>query len=148
MTVTSGGPLLTSASTWKPAQFFGREPAVWVGVLESALALSVAFGFFTLTTEHLGLMNAAVSALLALIIMPRTNDAWGSALIQLLKALLALGVAYGLSLTAEQTAAIIATVSVVLSILLRQQVSPVDKHGNLVKAPVLLKKKGGDAFIP
>lgn len=44
----------------------GREPALWMGFVNAALAVAVGFGL-NVTPEQVGLINAAVAALLSLI---------------------------------------------------------------------------------
>lgn len=51
---------------------FGREPALWLGLVNVLLALGVGFGL-NVTPEQVGLINAAVAALLAVITRSQVN---------------------------------------------------------------------------
>lgn len=44
---------------------FGREPALWIGAINAILAVAVGFGV-PLESTNVGLINAAVAALLGL----------------------------------------------------------------------------------
>lgn len=45
---------------------FGREPALWIGLINAILALGVGFGL-NLTPTKVGLINSVVAAILALV---------------------------------------------------------------------------------
>lgn len=45
---------------------FGREPALWLGLVNALLAVGVGFGL-NITPEQVGLINAAVAAVLSVI---------------------------------------------------------------------------------
>lgn len=47
-------------------KLWGREPAVIIGVVQALIALGVAFGL-SITAEQVGMINAAVAAVLAFI---------------------------------------------------------------------------------
>jgi hypothetical protein len=51
---------------------FSREPALWLGAVNALLALSVAFGL-PVTPSQVGLINAAVAAILSLIIRAQVS---------------------------------------------------------------------------
>jgi hypothetical protein len=46
---------------------FGREPALILGAVNALIALAVGFGL-DVTTQQVGLINAAVAAVLALVV--------------------------------------------------------------------------------
>jgi hypothetical protein len=45
---------------------FGREPALWLGLVSAVIALAVGFGL-NVTPEQIGLIMAAVSAIIAFV---------------------------------------------------------------------------------
>jgi hypothetical protein len=107
-----------------PRNICGREPAVIVGFLEAALATLLSFGFVDLTKEQLGAITATVSALLGLYVAAATKDTLLGVFLALGKALLSLGVAFGLSLTSEQTGVLIALGTAMVGLFQRTQTTP------------------------
>lgn len=103
---------------------FGREPAAYVGVIEAALALAIAF-WAPLSHHQVGLIMACVTAAFGLYTAIATRDSLLATAVGLAKALIALGVGFGLSLTDVQTGAIIAFVTIVLGLFNRQVTEPV-----------------------
>ena len=51
---------------------FGREPALVLGAVNAILALAVGFGL-NVTSEQVGLINAAVAAILSVIVRQRVS---------------------------------------------------------------------------
>lgn len=51
---------------------FGREPALVLGAINAILALAVGFGL-NVTSEQVGLINAAVAAILSVIVRQRVS---------------------------------------------------------------------------
>ena len=102
---------------------FGREPALVAGLIESVIALAVAFGLHW-TNAQVGLVNAVVAAALGAYVAWATKDTLASAVLALSKSVLSLLIGFGLDLTPDQTATIIAVVTVGLSMFNRTQNSP------------------------
>lgn len=102
----------------------GREPAAWVGLIEAVLAVLVVFAL-GVTSESAGLILAAISAAAGCYVAWATRDTALGVILALAKALVALGVYYGLTLSAEQTAVILGLVPVVVGFWQRTQTSPV-----------------------
>lgn len=102
---------------------FGREPALVAGLIESVVALAVAFGLHW-TTAQVGLVNAVVAALLGGYVAWATKETLASAVLALSKSVLSLLIGFGLDLTADQTATLLAVVGIVLSVFNRTQNSP------------------------
>ena len=63
-----------------------RAPAAWVGLLEGALALLLAFGIGSLTTERVGLIVAAVAAGFGVLTAYATRDTMLGVIVGLAKA--------------------------------------------------------------
>lgn len=105
-------------------KIFGREPAVFVGVIEAVLVLLLSFGLFDLTQNTIGLIMAVVVSALGLYTAYVTSETLLGAAIGFSKAALALATVYGLSLTVEQTGALIAVITVGFGMFQRTQSSP------------------------
>lgn len=102
---------------------FGREPAAWVGLIESLLTILLAFGL-GVTQETFGPILAVVVAAFGVYTAWVTKDTALGAIVGFTKASLVLCAVYGLTLTDGQTAAIVALVSVLVSFFQRTQTSP------------------------
>lgn len=107
-------------------KILGREPAFFVSVVESALALILTFGLFNLDQETVGVIVAAVAAALGLVTAYATRTTLYSALVGFAKAVLILAVTFGAPLTDNQTAAAMALISLVAGAYLRDRTSPAD----------------------
>lgn len=108
-------------------KIFGREPAVYVGLVEAVLALALSFGLFGLTQEQTGALVACTAALLGLYTAYVTQDTLLGAAVGFVKAALVVGVTFGFALTDEQNGAVIALVAVVIGFWQRTQTSPADE---------------------
>lgn len=107
-------------------KIFGQEPAALTGVVEAILAVLLSFGVFGLDQEHVAVIVASVSALLGLVVAYATKDSLYSAVIGFTKAVLVLAAAYGLALSDNQTSALIAVVTIVGGLYLREKTSSLD----------------------
>jgi hypothetical protein len=105
--------------------FFHREPAAIVGFVTAALTVLAAYqNVVSLTPYQVAAVGAALSALGALIIAVRTKHTTLAVVLGLFKALVALGAAYSLSLSPEQTAAVIGLLTFGFDLFNRQVTSP------------------------
>lgn len=107
-------------------KILGREPAVYIAVIESLLALLVTFQLDGLSADQAALILAAAVAIGGLLASFATADALLAALSGAVKAVLVLGTAYGLSLTQDQIGMTAVLVSTVAGVFLRTQTSPVE----------------------
>lgn len=105
-------------------KLFGREPAVWVGLIEGALALTVAAGLVNFTADQTALVMAAVVAVFGVVTAYLTSDTMLGVLVGLTKAVVALVVGFGLTLSPELTASIITFVVVAVGFFQRTQTTP------------------------
>ena len=106
---------------------FGREPAVFIAVIEALLALLVTFQLDGLTAEQPTHILAAAVGLGGLPTAWTVRDKLFAALGGLSRAALVLGGSYGLNLTQEQIGLAVAVISSVAGIIvLRPQTSPVE----------------------
>ena len=111
---------VTGARRWL---VLGREPAAVIGLVEAALAVLVAFRL-GLDAEHAALWLALASTVLGVVGAALTRDTLLGVVVGAAKAVLALAVGYGLTLTPEQTGAVIALVALVVSFWQRTQTTP------------------------
>lgn len=107
----------------KPLTIFGREPAVLVGALEALIAVLLAFGL-GISPESYGPWVALVVAVGGVLTAIGTTDTLLGAVIGALKAAVVLVAVYGLTLTDQQTGALIGVVTVAFSLYQRTQTSP------------------------
>lgn len=108
----------------KGQKIFGREPAAWVGLIESALTLLLAFGI-GVSQETFAPIMAVVVTLGGVYTAWATKDTMLGAITGLAKAVLVLSTVYGLMLTDQQSAAILGLISLIVGFWQRTQTSPV-----------------------
>lgn len=108
-------------------KLFGKEPAAIVGFITAALTVLAAYqDVVSLTPHQVAAVGGALSALGALIIAARTQHTTLAVVLGLFKALVALGAAYSLTLSPEQTAAVIGLLTFGFDLFNRQSTSPVN----------------------
>lgn len=105
-------------------KLFGREPAFYVGLVEAVLALLLSFNGLGLTVETSAVIVAFVTAALGFYTAYVTKDTLLGVGTGLAKATVALFVAFGLHLSENQTAAIVALAVFALGAFQRTQTSP------------------------
>lgn len=108
----------------KTPTIFGREPAVWVGLIESFLLVLLAFGL-GINSETYGPWLAFAVAFGGAVTAWLTKDTLLSALVGAFKAGLVLVTIYWIDLTEQQTAALIGLATFAIGGWLRSQTSPV-----------------------
>jgi hypothetical protein len=105
----------------------GREPAVFVAVVEAVLALLVTFQLDGLSSDQATLILAVVVAIGGAVTAYATRDTFLAALVGVGKAAIVLGVGYGLPLTDEQVGLTVAVLSTLVGVFgVRPQTSPVE----------------------
>lgn len=111
----------------KAQTIFGREPAAFLGLIEAALAVLVAFSL-GVTNESAGLLTAFVSLAIGAYSAWATKDTTLGVWTGLAKAFLALvayyGANFGLNLTDTQTVALVTLVPIIVGAFQRTQTSP------------------------
>jgi hypothetical protein len=118
---------------------FGREPSVWVGLIESGLAALTAFGigqWAGLTQETYGTWVVLIAALSGFLTAFLTKDTMLGVTLGLFKAVVAFIAIYGLSLTDQQTGAVIAFLPLLVSLYQRTQTAPIVNGEVLARDPV------------
>lgn len=109
-------------------KIFGREPAVLASLVEALLALLVSFhvlAFVGIDTQpELMLTMGVVNGLVAVYVAYVTRDTLLGAAVGLIKAGVAFGAIYGLSISTEQTGTLIAFATVAIGMYQRTQTGP------------------------
>lgn len=104
-------------------KILGREPAMIVNTVVAVLALLAAFNIPGLTDETVGLIGAALTAVIAFVVNLLTrSEAITTVGVNMVKALFALAFAYGLELSAEQMGAVVAATMALFALFERQVV--------------------------
>lgn len=105
-------------------QIFGREPAVFVGVIEAAIAVAIAVGILDWDTDQIGAVMAVVVVIGGIVTAFLTHDTLLGGLIGLVKAGAVLLAAFGLNLSPDVTATLIAFLVAIAALFQRTQTSP------------------------
>lgn len=120
-------------------KIFGREPAVIVGFIEALLALLLSFGLLKFiginTKEEVGIVMAVVSAVLGVYVAYVTSETLLAAVIGLTKAVIALLAMYNLQISLDQTAALLAFITLAITFFQRTQTSPLTNPSFKAIAP-------------
>lgn len=109
----------------KNFKILGQEPVFWVSFVEAALMMLLTFGISGLDQDTVGVIVAAVSALLGLVTAYATKTTLYSALVGFSKAILVLAVTFGAPLNDAETGSIIAVVVLLAGAYLRGNTSSV-----------------------
>jgi len=107
-------------------KILGQEPAFFVGLVESLLAIFLTFGVFQLDSDTVGVIVAAVAATLGLVTAYATRTTLYSALIGFAKAALVLAVTFGAPLSDAEIGSLIAAITLVAGAYLREKTVSVD----------------------
>ncbi|NJP92749.1 hypothetical protein HCN51_25385 [Nonomuraea sp. FMUSA5-5] len=109
-------------------KIFGREPALALGLLSAGLQMLTAL-FLPLTTAQVAAINSIAAAGLGVWTAFATRNLDGgrtikAAVLGFAQAAITLGLVFGVSLTDQQTASIMAFVALLGAVLVRQQSTP------------------------
>jgi hypothetical protein len=110
-------------------KILGKEPAVFLNVLASGVALLVALGVLDWTNEQTGYLMIAVAAVVAVGTAYLTKDVTLGVLIGAAEAIFAAFMAFGVELRPELTAGIIGLVTTVFGLFQRTQTTPMRGFG-------------------
>lgn len=107
-----------------------RDPALWLGLTAAVVQLVAAF-IFPLSIEQQAVLNACAVAVAGLITAVWVRrDGQAAAIVGLAQAAIAVGLGFGLDISAEGQAAIMAAVSTAAAMFVRTQVTaPVSADG-------------------
>lgn len=105
-------------------KWFGRDP-VWYTNLIAVVVMGIGSFGLNLTADQQGGLNAVALAIAGVIIAVQLRSEGQLAMaVQLVKALIALGLSFGLHLTPDQQFVIVSLVTAIGSGFLRTQVTP------------------------
>lgn len=111
-------------------RILGREPALWLSLIQTVVALTVGLGL-ALSGEQVGLINAAAAAVLAAVAAIAVRPLPVPLLMGAIQALLALGVGFGLELSSAQVGLVNAAAAALVGFILRMHVSPAVARGEV-----------------
>jgi hypothetical protein len=114
-------------------KILGRDPVVFANLVAVTIALLSSF-FLNWSDATQGIVNAAVLAVAGVVVWWKVSYEKGlAALVGAAKPLMALALAFGVHLTAEQQSSVLVFVTMAAAFWLRGQVTaPVDIYGNEV----------------
>ena len=101
-------------------KIFGREPALWAGLINVAVYVLGAT-VFHLTKNQESIVIAVAAAILGLLVALSTHDGVSAAILGLVKAVVALGLGYGLKLDADKQALLLSVAATLSAMFVRTQ---------------------------
>jgi hypothetical protein len=105
---------------------FGREPTLWLAVINAAVVLGGTFGFKFLTGDQAALIVVVINAIAGAITAYAVRPIAPAAFTYLVASLVTLAAAYGLKVPPETVAGINTFLITSLALLTRGQVTPMD----------------------
>jgi hypothetical protein len=109
-------------------QILGRQPVVWVAVIQSVLATAVSFGWLAGVglrgPEDVALVGGVLNGAAAVYLAYGTVETALAPAIELFKAVVGFAAIYGLDLSAEQSAFAIATITAVFAAIHQPKTAP------------------------
>lgn len=108
------------ANTNPGAKIFGREPALWAGLINTAVYVLGAT-VFHLSIKQESLVIAITAAALGFAVALSTHDGVSAAILGLVKAVLAVGLGYGLKLDADKQAFLLSAAATLSAMFVRTQ---------------------------
>ncbi len=106
-------------------RIFGREPALIIGVIVAVISLLGTLGYSFLSADQAGLwiavVNGVAAAIMAWTVRPMSPAVYTYAV----GVIVALATGYGLTFTPEQVAAVNGLLIGILTLVTRNQVSPI-----------------------
>lgn len=110
-------------------KFLRRDPTVWIGLIQGALGVALAFHLLGLTDTLVPLIMAVINGAAGVITAILTKRSGFSVAMGLIAAVISLFGGYGLTLTDTQTAAIMLFAPLALGLFGWTQNSPADVPG-------------------
>jgi membrane associated rhomboid family serine protease len=122
----------------KIMKVFGRDPLAWTTAIAALVQFLCAF-VFHVSVEQEGVIAAVALAVFGVIGAVALHDGtWAAALMSLVKAGIAVGLAFGLHWAPEQQATVMFAVQAFLTLIVREQVTaPVNAAGQTIGARAL-----------
>lgn len=107
-------------------RIFGREPALWLAIVQAALGVVIGFGFSWLSAEQAALWMVVVNALLGVWTAFLTRPIAPTAFTHLLAVGATLLAAYGLDLSQGMVTSINGLIIAVVMLISRGEISPAE----------------------
>ena len=104
------------------SKIFGREPVLWLALVEIAIKAFCAL-VLHLSPDQQAVVNAAVVAAAGVVVAVSTHDGVSGAILGLVQAILALGAGFGLHWSADQQAMVMSLASALVGAFVRTQVT-------------------------
>jgi hypothetical protein len=101
-------------------KIFGREPALWAGLINVAVYLLGAT-VFKLSTSQEAVVIAVAAAVLGIVVALSTHDGVSAAILGFIKAVIALALGFGLKLSPDNTALILSVLATFSAMFVRTQ---------------------------
>lgn len=115
-------------------RIFGREPVIWTTVVAAAVQFVSAFLIHVPDAAQGAIAAVAVAVFGAIAAFQLHDGTWAQAGIVVIKALIALGLAFGLKWSADQQAEAMFLVQALLALVVRHQVTaPVTALGERLR---------------
>ena len=107
-------------------KIFGREPALWMGIIQGVIALLIASDVVDWTQEQTTWLLAAIAAGFAVLTAWMTGETWMSLLVGFAGAVVACVLGFGVEMSPDLQASIVGLVAVFAAFYTRTQTSPAD----------------------
>ena len=101
-------------------KIFGREPALWAGLINVAVYMLGA-DVFHLSMKHEAVVIAVAAAVLGFLVSLSTHDGVSAAILGLVKAVIALSLGYGLKVSPDTQALVLSVAATFSSMFVRTQ---------------------------
>ncbi|WP_282204557.1 hypothetical protein [Kitasatospora fiedleri] len=106
-------------------RIFGREPALWLALVASAVKLVAAFGL-DLSVDQQAVLNAAAAAVVGVVVAFVARDALFAPVLGAIQAVVALAVGFGLNWSSDQQAIVMTAATALVAMFTRTQaIAPV-----------------------
>lgn len=103
-------------------KIFGREPALWLGLIAVLVKMLAAFGI-NVSGEQQAVINAVAAAAVGLAIAAMAQDGVSAAALGLVQAIIALAVGFGLDWSADKQAVVMSVAAAIVAMFDRTQVT-------------------------
>ncbi|MFC1415490.1 hypothetical protein [Streptacidiphilus cavernicola] len=115
-------------------KIFGREPALWLGLVAIVVKVVSAF-WLHVSTNQQSVINAAAAAAVGLLVAVSTHDGVSAAILGFVQATVALAVGFGLHWAPEQQAMVMSLATTLIAMFTRTQVTAKVSAAQAAKPP-------------
>ena len=107
-------------------KIFGREPALWMGLIQGVIAMLIAADVVDWTADQTTWVLAAIAAGFAVLTAWMTGETWMSLLVGFASAVVAMALGFGVELSPDLQASIVGLVAVFAAFYTRTQTTPAE----------------------